>query len=345
MWPTPEAVSPRPPPLSPPPTPLLERLPAYAELHCRSNFSFLTGASHPEELVARAAQLGYSAIAITDECSVAGVVRAHEEAKRQNEAGSPIKLLIGSVFELQGEGATPPCRLVLIARHREGYGDLCELITLARLRCAKGQYRLTVRDLDSGAAHLRGVPGCHALLIPRREDPPEVLFAQARWLQASFAERAAIAVELLLYADDSLLVERLDALAAHTGLPLVAAGDVLMHLRSSKPVQDTLTAVRLKTPLADCGFALARNAEQHLRSRLRLAQLYRPAWLQASSAHRRELRVQLERAALRVPGRAGARRPDADRPPARADRDRRARALPRRARPPRCWRRSRRKWG
>ena len=277
--------APRPqPPLAPPPAPLLDRLPAYAELHCRSNFSFLTGASHPEELVARAAQLGYAAIAITDECSVAGVVRAHEEARRQNEAGNPIKLLIGSVFDVQGEGATPACRLVLIARHREGYGDLCELITRARLRCAKGQYRLTVRDLDSGAQQLRGAPGCHALLIPRRDDPPEMLLAQARWLQASFDERAAIAVELLLYADDSLLVERLDAVAGHTGLPLVAAGDVLMHLRSRKPVQDTLTAVRLKTPLADCGFALVRNAEQHLRSRLRLAQLYRPAWLQAALA-------------------------------------------------------------
>jgi len=150
--------APRPtPPLASPPTPLLERLPAYAELHCRSNFSFLVGASHPEELVARAAQLGYAAIAITDECSVAGVVRAHEEAKRQNEAGNPIKLLIGSVFDVQGEGASPACRLVLIARHREGYGDVCELITRARLRCAKGQYRLGVRDLDSGT--LQGAPG------------------------------------------------------------------------------------------------------------------------------------------------------------------------------------------
>jgi error-prone DNA polymerase len=265
--------------------PLLDRLPAYAELHCRSNFSFLTGASHPEELVARAAQLGYAAIAITDECSAAGVVRAHEEAKRQNEAGKTIKLLIGSVFDVQGDGATPPCRLVLIARHREGYGDLCELITLARLRCAKGQYRLTVRDLDNGESamqHLRGAPGCQALLIPRREDPPEILLAQARWVQTTFGDRAAIAVELLLYADDTLLVERLDEVAAQTGLPLAAAGDVLMHLRSRKPVQDTLTAVRLKKPLAECGFALARNAEQHLRSRLRLAQLYRPAWLQAT---------------------------------------------------------------
>ena len=278
----PKAPRPTPPLASPPPTPLLERLPAYAELHCRSNFSFLIGASHPEELVARAAQLGYAAIAITDECSVAGVVRAHEEAKRQSEAGHPIKLLIGSVFDVQGEGAAPACRLVLIARHREGYGDVCELITRARLRCAKGQYRMGVRDLDSGT--LQGAPGCQALLIPRREDPPELLLAQARWLQATFAERAAIAVELLLYADDSLLVERLEAVASHTGLPLVAAGDVLMHQRSRKPLQDTLTAVRLKTPLADCGFALARNAEQHLRSRLRLAQLYRPAWLQAALA-------------------------------------------------------------
>ena len=281
----PKAPRPTPPlasPLASPPTPLLDRLPAYAELHCRSNFSFLTGASHPEELVARAVQLGYAAIAITDECSVAGVVRAHEEAKRQTEAGHPIKLLIGSVFDVQGEGTTPACRLVLIARHREGYGDVCELITRARLRCAKGQYRLGVRDLDSGT--LQGAPGCQALLIPRREDPPERLLAQARWLQATFGERAAIAVELLLYADDSLLVERLDAVASHTGLPLVAAGDVLMHQRSRKPLQDTLTAVRLKTPLADCGFALARNAEQHLRSRLRLAQLYRPAWLQAALA-------------------------------------------------------------
>jgi len=88
--------------------------------------------------VARAAQLGYTAMALTDECSVAGVVRAHEEAKRQNEAGSPIQLIIGSSFDVQGEGDTPACRLVLLARHREGYGDLCELISLARLRCAKG---------------------------------------------------------------------------------------------------------------------------------------------------------------------------------------------------------------
>ena len=178
-------------------------LPAYAELHCRSNFSFLTGASHPGELVARAAELGYEAIALTDECSVAGIVRAHEEIKRQKEAaetamkamGLPpqqarcIRLIVGSVFDVQGEAGTPGCRLLLLARNRAGYGDLGELITLARLRCAKGEYRLTVRDLDAppadpqhlrGLRGLRGLPDCHALLIPRRTDDEPTLRAQAR---------------------------------------------------------------------------------------------------------------------------------------------------------------------
>ena len=270
--------------------PPIDPLPAYAELHCRSNFSFLAGASHPEELVARAAQLGYAALAITDECSVAGVVRAHEEARRQREdragSGPALQLLIGSEFALEGEGPTPGCRLVLIAHDREGYGHLCELITRARLRSEKGRYRATVRDVDTGP--LAAMPHCSALLVPRREEvherAPETLLAQARWLAATFGARAAIAVELLLYADDAMLVERLEDAAAATGLPLAAAGDVTMHLRSRKALQDTLTAIRLRTPVAECGFALARNSEQHLRSRLRLAQLVRPEWLAATLA-------------------------------------------------------------
>jgi error-prone DNA polymerase len=264
-------------PLAPPAASTSDALPAYAELHCRSNFSFLAGASHPEELVARAAQLGYTAIAVTDECSVAGVVRAHEEAKRQAECGNALQLIVGSELTLEGEAGESGCRLVLLAHDREGYGNLCELITQARLRSEKGSYRASLRDVDIGA--LAGLPECSALLVPRRDDPPATLLAQARWLAATFGARAAIAVELLMYADDSLLVERLDEVAAQTGLPLAAAGDVLMHLRSRKAVQDTLTAIRLKTPVADCGFALARNAEQHLRSRLRLAQLVRPEWM------------------------------------------------------------------
>ena len=123
-------------------------LPAYAELHCLSNFTFLRGASHPEELVKRAAGLGYSALAVTDECSLAGAVRAHVAAK---ELGLP--LIIGSEIKLE-DGP----KLVLLATDREGYGNLAALITLGRRRTKKGSYSLDWSDLDSG------LPGCLVLL-------------------------------------------------------------------------------------------------------------------------------------------------------------------------------------
>jgi len=274
-------------------------LPDYAELHCRSNFSFLTGASHPEELVERAQQLGYCAIALTDECSVAGVVRAHAQAKQQcDESGKPlIHFIVGSQFELHGHAATPGCRLVLLARSREGYAALCGFITLGRLRSEKGSYRLDTSDFDAPVPeenHLRGAPDCWAMLIPRREDDPATLLAQARWMKRCFGERAAIAVELLLWADDETHTHTLVEVSEASGVPLVAAGDVLMHARSRKALQDTLTAIRVQRPLTECGRALARNAEQHLRSRLRLSRLYRRAWLDASVRMARECRFSLD---------------------------------------------------
>jgi error-prone DNA polymerase len=114
-------------------------LPAYAELHCRSNFSFLSGASHPEELVVRAQALGYSALALTDECSLAGVVRAHAEAKRAS-----LHLIVGAEMQLahpvaKGKGeAGPAPRLVLLAQSRRGYGNLSQWVTVARGRGGKG---------------------------------------------------------------------------------------------------------------------------------------------------------------------------------------------------------------
>jgi error-prone DNA polymerase len=229
-------------------------LPAYAELHCLSNFSFLRGASHPEELVARAQQLGYSALALTDECSFASAVRAHAAAK---ECGLP--LILGSEIRLAGGP-----RLALLATDREGYGNLSELITRGRRRGVKGRYVLEAKDLD------QGLPGCLALLLPDAE--PD--FAQARWLAERFAGCAWIAAELLCGANDQARLAALRALGAACGLPLVAAGDVHMHLRSRRRLQDTLTAIRLCRPLAECGLALYPNAERHLRLRLRLANLY-----------------------------------------------------------------------
>jgi len=254
-------------------------LPRYAELHCRSNFSFLTGASHPEELIERAAALGYGALAITDECSLAGVVRAHVEAKAQQ-----LHLIIGSEMRLTLPGSQAPhARLVVLAQTRRGYGNLSHWITVARRRAEKGSYLAHPGDVEGkvpNAPTLTGLPECLALLVPSVAQSFEDVFAHAMWLKTWFQDRAAIALELLHRAGDDDLVDTVVRVAQFTGLPIVAAGDVLMHLRSRKPLQDTLTATRLAKPVAECGFALEPNAEQHLRSRGRLAALYEPEWLE-----------------------------------------------------------------
>ncbi len=234
-------------------------LPEYAELHCLTNFSFLRGASHPEELAARAAKLGYTALAVTDECSLAGVVRAHVAAKEHG-----IKLIVGAEFRL----ADGP-KLVLLATDREAYGNLSQLITTARRRSRKGSYRIGWDDLETG------VPGCLVLLVP--DEQPKLEDAQR--VAHSFAGRAWIAAELLSGPDDRARLEALLDLGRVAKLPLVAAGDVHMHVRSRRPLQDTLTAIRLHTTVAEARGALYPNAERHLRMRMRLAQLYPPELL------------------------------------------------------------------
>ncbi|HKO67496.1 MAG TPA: error-prone DNA polymerase, partial [Burkholderiaceae bacterium] len=173
-------------------------------------------------------------------------------------------------------------KLVLLATDRAAYGNLSEFITLARTRADKGSYRAYASDLEGKAAghpHLQNLPGCLALLIPSADASFEQLFGQAMWLKTWFPERAWIAVENLLRATDGPQIERIERVGSITGVPLVAAGDVHMHLRSRKPVLDVAAAIRLGKPVAECGFALASNAEQYLRPRVRLAQLYAPEWL------------------------------------------------------------------
>ncbi|WKB55828.1 error-prone DNA polymerase [Eleftheria terrae] len=243
-------------------------LPAYAELHCLSNFSFLRGASHAEELVARAKALGYRAIAITDQCSLAGVVRAHLEAK---EAG--LQLLIGSEFEIL---ANAPFKLVVLACNRQGYGNLSAFITQLRRAATKGEYqRPHLNDLRAEA-----LADCLVLYVPSRSASTDAVLAQARWVAHHFEQRSWLAVELLHGLDDAAWLATTRDVSRRTGLPLVAAGDVHMHVRSCKPLQDVLTAIRVGKPLADCGYELQPNAERHLRSRLRLAQIYPAELLQ-----------------------------------------------------------------
>ena len=235
-------------------------LPDYAELHCLSNFSFLRGASHPEELAERAQALGYSALALTDECSFAGAARAHRAAK---ECGLP--LILGTEVSLQ-EGE----KLVLLATDRRSYGAISSLITTGRRRARKGRYSLSRSDVAS----LSGT-GTLALLCSADE-------GHARWLKERFDGNAWIAAELHCGANDHARLDFLEQLSRKSEIPLVAAGDVHMHLRSRRRLQDVLTAIRLGKPLAQCGHALLPNAERALRLRMRLAQLY-PAELLAAT--------------------------------------------------------------
>ena len=255
---------------------------AYAELHCLSAFSFLRGASEPQELVERAVQMGYTALALTDECSLAGVVRAHKQLREMREAaaaegGEPVtmQLLIGSEFLVRDDAGTPRFKLVLIAQNLNGYGNLSQFITrLRRASPIKGEYTLHWRQLAPEA-----LTDCLALLVLPREAPDAELLAPAQWALQHFTGRAWLAVELVREASDALWLQRLQALSEATALPLVAAGDVHFHVRSRKALQDVMTATRLGRTVADCGFDLQPNAERHLRSRYRLSRLVPPELL------------------------------------------------------------------
>lgn len=247
-------------------------LPDYAELFAFSNFSFLRGASHGEELVQRASQLGYSGLAITDECSLAGVVRAHVEAKKEK-----LPLVIGSYFQLVNADRTPAFGLILLAQNREGYGNLSELITLGRMRATKGEYLLTPHDIskpEKGYAHLRGMPDCLAILVPDFPAKEDVLAAQLEWMNDVFAGRAWVGLIMHQRAMDDIHRGIVQHVADQYRVPVVATGNVVMHIRSRKPLQDTMTAIRLRKTVAECGYDLAPNAEGHLRSRFRLGNLY-----------------------------------------------------------------------
>ncbi|WP_315857100.1 error-prone DNA polymerase [Cognatiluteimonas sedimenti] len=236
--------------------------PGYAELHCLSAFSFQRGASTADELFERAAALGYAALAITDECSLAGIVRAHEAAKTHGVA-----LVVGAEFQLhQGP------KIVLLCADQPAYEALCQLITTSRRRAKKGAYQTLLSDLPDPP------PGLLCLWPARAPEDERHL----PWLQARFGDRLWLAAECHRQAGDAERIAWLETLAARHGLPIVASGDVHMHVRARRPLQDVLTAVRHHCTIADAGWRLFQNAERHLRPRPALARLYRPQWMAES---------------------------------------------------------------
>ena len=257
----------------------------YAELHCLSNFSFQRGASHPEELVEQAAAFGYAAIALTDECSLAGIVRAHRALQALPEENRP-KLIIGSELQL----VDGPC-IVLLANNRQGYAQLSRLITRARRAADKGQYRLERAMLDDAC------PDCCALLIPPSDFAPGcpqgfdsaqqadaehtalTLQADALWLGQHFPARAWMAVPVRLDGHDRARITVLRRIARAAGIPALAASGALMHSAARRPIADLMTALRLHCSVAEAGLALAPNAEHRLHDPALLARRYPPALL------------------------------------------------------------------
>ncbi|MEG3789634.1 error-prone DNA polymerase [Lysobacter sp. CCNWLW3] len=253
-------------------------LPAYAELHCLSDFSFLRGASSAEDLFARALHCGYEALAITDECSLAGIVRAYEASR-----ATGLALVVGSEFVL-----ACGMKLVLLVETQDGYTQLCRLITLARRAAPKGAYRLTRQDLQQVLGEAEA--GVFALWLPATAPDPE----QGHWLRALLGQRAFLAVELRREEDDAARLQALLALAAQLDLVPLASGDVHMDLRRQRVLQDTMTAIRHNMPLADCGAQLFRNGERHLRTRRALANIYPPELLAAAVRLARRCRFRMD---------------------------------------------------
>jgi error-prone DNA polymerase len=219
----------------------------YAELHCRTNFSFLTGASHPDELVQKAAELGYAALAITDHNSLAGVVRAHVAAR---DIG--LKLLIGA--EVTPIDAAP---VVLLAIDRAGYGRLSHLLTAGKRLASKGQCFVTFEEV---ARHAEGLLACAASDLSRYREP--------------FGDRCYAIAELFRGPDDERRLQHMIAEARRARVPLVAANDVHYHIPQRQFLQDVLTAIRLGRPVAQLGDAMFPNGERHLKSPEQMAELF-----------------------------------------------------------------------
>ncbi|MCE5990348.1 error-prone DNA polymerase [Pseudomonas sp. 5FOS] len=236
--------------------------PGYAELHCLSNFSFQRGASSADELFRRAREQGYQALAITDECTLAGIVRAWQAAKEHQ-----LRLIVGSEVQLQ-DGP----RLVLLVQDLAGYQNLCALITRGRRRAQKGEYQLFRDDLQQ---HHQGL-----LALWVADDSGDA--SPGQWLHGVFGERLWLAVHLHRGSDDTLRLERLRGLAARVGIRAVACGDVHMHVRGRRALQDCMTAIRQHCLVAEAGRFLFANGERHLRSQAQLGELY-PADLLAET--------------------------------------------------------------
>jgi len=231
------------------------------ELLTTSNYTFLTGASHPEELATQAAAQGYDALGIADTSTLAGVVRAHSAAK---DAG--VRCIVGSRLVL---GEPAGLTLAVYPTDRVSYGRLCRLLTLGKRRAGKGECRLTLSDVGELSA------GLVAVMVPGDDDAPEALASRLALLRDIFDDgRLSIAAGVSYGPRDRPRLEVLARLGARLRVPLLATNDVLYHIPQRRPLQDVLACIRLGTTLEKAGYALLANAERHLKPPAEMARLF-----------------------------------------------------------------------
>jgi len=234
----------------------------YSELFCQSHYSFLTGASSPAQLVTTASFLGYEAIAITDECSVAGIVRAYAEITQQR---LPIKLIIGSYFELDASFS-----FVLLCPDKNAYTELCRIITNARRRSEKGEYQLAEWDL-------RTIRHCKLVWLPTGNQQNDDHWA--RWLTKQPNIQTYVGAQRLLDGNDHHRFATYTRLHEQYAFPVIACTGVLLHHRDQLPLQHVLHATRKHTQVSELGRAAISNAERSLRPIAKLKKLYPEKWL------------------------------------------------------------------
>ncbi|PML53844.1 error-prone DNA polymerase [Vibrio lentus] len=237
----------------------------YSELFCQSNYSFLEGASHAEELVLQADFLRYKALAVTDECSVAGVVKVHSAIKQHKLS---LKQIVGSMFWLNEE-----CQVVLLCPNRKAYAELCRIITNARRRSSKGHYQLSEWDVMS-AKH------CFILWLPQQKNEDA---HWGQWLSQHHSSRLWIGLQRHLKQTDQQYTDYCVELSQHHHLPITACGGVLMHNANRLPLQHSLTAIKYQRPITEVGSHLLANAERCLRSINKISHIFKAEWLEESN--------------------------------------------------------------
>ena len=237
----------------------------YSELFCQSNYSFLEGASHAEELVLQADFLRYKALAVTDECSVAGIVKVHSAIKQHKLS---LKQIVGSMFWLNEE-----CQVVLLCPNRKAYAELCRIITNARRRSSKGHYQLSEWDIMS-AKH------CFILWLPQQKTEDA---HWGQWLSQHHSGRLWIGLQRHLKQTDQQYIDYCVELSHHHHLPMTTCGGVLMHNANRLPLQHSLTAIKYQKPITEVGSHLLANAERCLRSINKLSHIFKTEWLEESN--------------------------------------------------------------